>query len=267
MTRYPSVAGMFYPGNAAMLRADVERFSQNKGKKIGVKGLISPHAGYIYSGSCAGKGLGSVVIPDRVVILGVNHRGAGHPMAVDGNSRWNTPLGNIAVDDELRTRLTERSEVFKVDSMPAADEHSLEVQVPFIQVLNPEAAILPVTIGYTGRDALKQGGIELAEVISDSDGDILIIASTDMSHYISAEMARELDSHAIAKITRLDPDGFYDTVVSRRISMCGAAPVYVMMTAAKQLGATRGKVIEYTNSGYTSGDFDQVVGYLSAVVV
>ncbi len=266
MTRYPSVAGMFYPGDGEALRTEVGKLIKDAENKIRVIGLISPHAGYVYSGGCAGSGFGKVNIPDRIIILGVNHRGSGHVMAVDGHDKWNTPLGDIKIDDELRDDLIQSSEVFDVDSSPSEEEHSLEVQVPFIQILNPSAKILPITIGTHDREMMKAGGLELGRIIKEKDDDILIIASTDMSHYISAENAKVLDYLAIEKIKELDPDGLFDTVHSKRISMCGVSPTYIMMTAAKELGGTKGEVIEYTNSGYTSGDFDQVVGYLSACI-
>lgn len=266
MTRYPSVAGMFYPGDGDVLRTEVGKLIKDAENKLKVIGLISPHAGYVYSGGCAGSGFGKVNIPDRVIILGVNHRGVGHPMAVDGNNKWNTPIGDIEIDEELRDELIQSSEVFSVDSTPSAEEHSLEVQVPFIQLLNPSAKILPITIGTHNRDTMKAGGIEIGRIIKEKGDNILIIASTDMSHYISADNAKALDYLAIEKIIDLDPDGLYDIVHSNRISMCGVSPTYIMMTAAKDLGGTKGEVIEYTNSGYTSGDFDQVVGYLSAYI-
>ncbi len=266
MIRYPSVAGMFYSGDRQTLRSDVQNFMFTSKDRIKVKGLISPHAGYIYSGKCAGKGYGSIEIPDRIIIFGVNHNGIGHPMAIDGNNKWNTPLGDIEIDNELRAALLEKSEVFKIDSISSSEEHSLEVQIPFIQVQNPEAKILPLTIGTHDREILRKGGLEIGKIIKDSNDDILMIASTDMSHYISAEEARILDSLAIERIKALDPDGLFEIVYSKNISMCGVSPVYMMMTVAKVLGGTKGEVIEYTNSGYASGDFDQVVGYLSAYI-
>ncbi|MEN8222638.1 MAG: AmmeMemoRadiSam system protein B [Acidobacteriota bacterium] len=266
MIRYPSVAGTFYPGHKDTLKKEVEGMIEQKEKKTDVIGLISPHAGYIYSGSCAGKGFGSINIPDRIVILGVNHRGEGYPMAIDGNDKWATPLGDIEVDDDLRKRLSENSEVFGIDSVPAAEEHSLEVQVPFIQVLNPDARILPITIGTNNRDMMKNGGEELGALLAGIQDDILMVASTDMSHYISSEEAEKLDSLAIDAIKVMNPDQLYETVYSNGISMCGVAPTYIMMTAAGELGAKAGKVIQYTNSGETSGDFEHVVGYLSAII-
>jgi len=266
MIRTPSVAGTFYPGDRESLQQEVEGFIRDGDQKKSVIGLISPHAGYIYSGACAGKGFRAVRVPGRVLILGVNHRGAGAPMAVDGNHQWRTPLGDIDVDTELREKLTGNSDVFGIDSLAASEEHSLEVQVPFIQVINPEAKIIPVTVGAHDRAMMKRAGEEIAAMIQGKREEILMVASTDMSHYVSADDARRLDTLAIEAVKEMDPDRLFDTVYSHRISMCGVAPTYIMMTAAGILGATLGEVIEYTHSGKTSGDYDHVVGYLSAVV-
>lgn len=268
MVRHPSVAGMFYPGDKSNLEKDINKYVLVEGGKTkkDVIGLISPHAGYIYSGSCAGKGFAVINIPDKVVILGVNHRGIGYSMAVDGNDAWETPLGNIKIDKQMRNDLVESSEVFEIDSSSSGEEHSLEVQVPFIQYLNPGAAILPLTISSMNMEEMRKGGEELAGMIKKTGEKILMIASTDMSHYISSADAEEKDSKAIRKVVDLDPEGLFETVYKEKISMCGVCPTFIMMVAAKELGAATGEIIEYTNSGYTSGDFDQVVGYLSAVV-
>ncbi len=266
MIRYPSVAGMFYPKERDILQTDMDNLIKEDDVKISAIGLISPHAGYIYSGKCAGVGFGKIEIPDSIIILGVNHNGRGHPMAVDGNGSWNTPLGDVRIDEELRENLVNRSKVFKIDSIPSEDEHSVEVQLPFIQFLNSSAKILPVTIGARDREILKKGGEEIGNMIREINGKVLMVASTDMSHYVRSDVAKELDTLAIEKIKVLDSDGLFDTVRSNNISMCGVAPTYVMLTAAKVIGASKGEVVEYTNSGYTSGDFDQVVGYLSAYV-
>lgn len=268
MVRHPSVAGMFYPGDRSGLERDIKKYIEPEEgmKKKDTIGLISPHAGYIYSGSCAGKGFAAVIIPDKVVILGVNHRGIGHAMAVDGNDAWETPLGSIVIDDQMRRNLLETSDVFEIDSYPSAEEHSIEVQIPFIQYLNPGAAILPVTIASMNKGEMIKGGKEIAKMIKNTGEKVLMIASTDMSHYISSADAEEKDSKAIGKIVDLDPEGLIEIVYKEKISMCGVSPTFIMMVAAKELGATTGEIVEYTNSGYTSGDFDQVVGYLSAVV-
>lgn len=265
MIRRPVVAGQFYPGSKSSLERELSEMIPVSTEKKKVIGLISPHAGYVYSGSCAGKGFSVVEVPDRVIVLGVNHRGMGHDFAVDGNDSWNTPLGDVPLDKELSTRLVEKSEIFAIDSGAGSMEHSLEVQVPFIQYLNPDAKILPITIGSHNLDKLIRGGKEIARTIEGME-DVLIVASTDMSHYIDAETAKVQDQKAIDKILAMDPSGLFNTVSRERISMCGMAPTTMMLSAALELGAKKSEVLQYTNSGEVSGDYNQVVGYVSMTV-
>ena len=265
MIRRPAVAGAFYPGSKASLEKELSQLITLTKEKKEVIGLISPHAGYVYSGGCAGKGFGAIEVPGHVIILGVNHRGMGHSFAVDGNDYWNTPLGDAAVDKEMAEKLVENSAIFEIDSHAGAQEHSPEVQVPFIQYVNPTARILPVTISSGNLDRLIEGGKEIAQLIRERS-DVLIVASTDMSHYIDAESAKVLDQKAIDTILTLDPQGLFNTVAREGISMCGVAPTTMMLSAALELGAKTSEVIQYTNSGEVSGDYYQVVGYLSTIV-
>lgn len=267
MVRKAAVAGMFYPVDRDKLKNQIKSFISDSLEKKRVKGLISPHAGYIYSGSCAGKGFSRVLIPDRVVILGVDHHGYGRKITVDSNEEWETPLGKIEVDIDFIEELIKNSEIFRKSSAGDA-EHSIEVQVPFIQFLNYSAKIIPILVSTYDRREMSSAGEIIASVIKKqkNDSDTLIIASTDMSHYISAEEAKTEDSEVMKKIEKLDPDGMLDVVMSRRVSMCGAAPVYTMLKAVMSMGATNCKIVEYTNSGKVSGDYRQVVGYMSAVI-
>lgn len=265
MIRRPAVAGSFYPGSQIALQRELETLIPKMDFKRSVIGLISPHAGYIYSGACAGKGFANIIIPDRVVILGVNHRGVGKDFAVDANHYWNTPLGDIPIDRELAELITGGSHIFAFDSVASAMEHSLEVQVPFIQYLNPNARILPITISSMNIESLMEGGRELGRKLAGIP-DVLIVASTDMSHYIDARSASIQDHKAIDRILALDPQGLHKTVVKERISMCGAAPTAMMLTAALELGAQHSEIIHYTHSGEVGGDFDRVVAYLSMII-
>jgi MEMO1 family protein len=265
MVREPVVAGAFYPGNQEVLLQELEDMTVLVQDKKKVIGLVSPHAGYIYSGGCAGIGFGQVEVPDTVIILGVNHHGVGRPYAVDGYNFWRTPLGNVEIDRQLRAELLADTDIFNIDSTASSREHSLEVQVPFIQYINPKAKILPITISAVDPRKLIDGGKELAKLIKGRD-DVLIVASTDMSHYIDAETAKEKDSRAIEKILALDPEGLFYTVAEGRISMCGVSPTTMMLSAALDLGAREAEVLDYTNSGKTSGDYNQVVAYLSMIV-
>jgi AmmeMemoRadiSam system protein B len=265
MIRRPAVAGSFYPGSKTALEKELAEYIEISENKKKVLGLISPHAGYIYSGNCAGKGFGLVEIPGTVIILGVNHRSMGHPFAVDGNDYWNTPLGDVALDEKLRAKIVENSKIFAVDSNAGRDEHSLEVQVPFIQYLSPGTKILPITVSSWDLRDLTLAGKKLGEIVKENR-DLLLLASTDMSHFLDAGTAKIQDNKAIEKIKVLDPKGLFETVVEEDISMCGMAPTVIMLNAALEAGAKSVETLCYTNSGEVSGDYNRVVAYYSAIV-
>lgn len=265
MVRQACVAGMFYPGNQKALARELDDLIVVPETRKKAMGLIAPHAGYVYSGGCAGKGYGSVHIPDSVVIIGLNHRGYGSPLVIDGHDAWETPLGQCPVDTELRDNLAAIGDLFVVDSRTGGDEHSLEVQVPFIQALNPGARILPVIVSSVDLEQLLEAGRAIARCLKGRD-DVLMVASTDMSHYIDAETAAREDQRAIDRILDLDPAGLFTTVRSHHISMCGVSPTVMMLEAAIENGASHAQVVEYTHSGKTSGDYHQVVAYLSLMV-
>ncbi|HOW45430.1 MAG TPA: AmmeMemoRadiSam system protein B [Candidatus Aminicenantes bacterium] len=263
--RHPAVAGHFYPAGAAALEKELRRLVRPDAKRRRVLGLMAPHAGYVYSGGCAGQGYARVEITPAVILLGVNHRGLGAQLAVDGHDAWETPLGSVEVDAGLRARLLASSRSFREDSEAGRLEHSLEVQVPFIQHAAPAARILPVTVAAQRLDELLAAGEELATLVAGDVG-AMMVASSDMSHYIPAERARELDMLALERMLQLDAEGLYRVVRDRRISMCGVAPAVIMLQAARQAGASGAELVCYTHSGEVSGDHQEVVGYASLIV-
>lgn len=265
MLRKPAVAGHFYPADQKALERDLQKMVLPAAGRRRALGLLAPHAGYVYSGGCAGRGYGRIASAATVILLGVNHRGVGAELAVDGNDAWETPLGSAEVDAELRARLVGSSRRFRIDSEAGRLEHSLEVQVPFIQHAGPGSRILPVTVAAQRLDDLLAAGAEIAALFTPG-ADLTMVASSDMSHYIAAERARELDFLAIERMLQLDAEGLYRVVRDRRISMCGVAPAVIMISAARLAGATRAELVCYTNSGEVSGDMDEVVGYASLVV-
>jgi len=235
------------------------------GKRQKVLGLLAPHAGYVYSGPCAGQGYGRVELTETVIILGVNHRGVGAPLALDGNDSWETPLGNVAIDSEMRSRLLSVSKLFALDNEAGRLEHSLEVQVPFIQFGSPGSRILPITVAAHRLEDLLAAGQAIAALFEENES-VMMVASSDMSHYIPAARAEELDFKAIEQMLKLDARGLYRTVQEHRISMCGVAPAVIMLSAAKAVGASKAELVCYTNSGEVSGDSTEVVGYASLIV-
>lgn len=266
MMRLPAVAGQFYPGQPAALQAQLHQYCNppTNGKKV--PGVISPHAGYIYSGAIAGQLFSKIAIPDKVVVLGPNHHGLGHSGAVFSEGSWQTPLGEIQIDAKLAADILSACPHFAADEQAHRREHSLEVQVPFIQFCNPRAAIVPICLGHLPLEVLIESGEALAGVIAADEQPVLIIASSDMTHFESAAAAKKKDSLALEKVEELDAEGLYQTVRDNRISMCGVLPSVVMLAAARKLGATSGTVISYATSGDVTGDNSDVVGYAGVIV-
>jgi AmmeMemoRadiSam system protein B len=273
-TRRAAVAGQFYPGGEKALLAELERClpaGLERGKAIGV---VVPHAGYVYSGACAGAVYARVVVPDRVAVFSPNHTGAGEPVSVWSEGGWATPLGEVPVDEELAAAFLEKCPAARSDRAAHLREHSLEVQLPFLRKINPDVKILPVTLGTHSVETLKSAGEALAAAIGVVGGDVLIVASSDMTHIHKmeagnegpVEAARRQDEMAIEKVKALDPAGLLDVVAREGITMCGVGPVSVMLWAALELGAKQCELVEYTNSSAASGDDSYVVGYAGLIV-
>lgn len=265
-TREAAVAGQFYPGSAAQLRRTVESFIQKPESLSEAKGILIPHAGYIYSGAVAGKVLSAVRLPNRFIILGPNHTGRGTALSLAPEGGWRTPLGTAAVSPKLNGELLKFCPLLKEDAVAHRNEHCLEVQIPFLQVLQPDFSFSAICVGTTDYASLESLGHAMANVIRSAHEPVLLVASSDMTHYETADTAAIQDRFAIDAILAADPRGLYRVVIERDITMCGFASMVAALIACADLGATSGRLIEYTNSGAASGDYDQVVGYAGIVV-
>ncbi|MCB2185514.1 MAG: AmmeMemoRadiSam system protein B [Deltaproteobacteria bacterium] len=266
MLRSPAVAGQFYPGSPHELASVVDSFLDKEATPRPAIAAICPHAGYVYSGRVAAQVLSRVEIPRRVVVLGPNHRGVGADAAVMSQGQWETPLGRVDLDPELGGILTRGGGLFLEDASAHRHEHSLEVQVPFLQALRPDFLLTPICLGQLDWPSCRELGRELARAVAGLGEPVLLVVSTDMTHYESAEMAEKKDRRAIERILALDPQGLYETVMGLRISMCGVLPTTVALVAARELGASRAELVAYTNSGVTTGDYRQVVGYAGLII-
>jgi AmmeMemoRadiSam system protein B len=262
MNRKPAVAGYFYPSGADELTSLISSMVDPAQEKKRALAVISPHAGFVYSGPVAGALYSSVQLPDRFVLIGPSHRMIDSKFAVMVGGTWITPLGEVPVDSELANLITSRTDLISVDEAAHAHEHSIEVQLPFIQYFNKNVSIVPITIGYHASfEELEELGSALAQSVQESGQDVLIVASTDMSHYVSHQKAKRLDFMAIQEIQNLSPRGLYNVVTVNNISMCGYQPTTGAMVAAVRLGAQKADLIKYQTSGEISGDFGEVVGY------
>jgi AmmeMemoRadiSam system protein B len=261
MLRSAVVAGHFYPGQRESLLEALGSLMAAGTPEQPAIAVMSPHAGYIYSGSVAGKTFSSVAIPDQVVILGPNHHGRGHVAAVYASGAWETPLGQATIAAGLARRILGECSMTAEDTVAHRFEHSLEVQLPFLQYRAPHVSIVPICVSRMPLESLLQLGDGLARAIQANDSVPLIVASTDMTHYESGKSSRKKDFQALEKVLDLDPEGLYQVVQGERISMCGVLPTVVMLRAALALGAREAKLIAYSNSGDVTGDQSEVVGY------
>lgn len=268
MKRLPAVAGQFYPGDSDSLTHDLEQFVPGipLEEKMVALAVMSPHAGYMYSGAVAGETLARVIIPEAVIILGPNHHGQGAAVALSTRGAWRMPMGEAPINEELADILAAKSEHIQVDDTAHRFEHSLEVQVPFLQYMQPKLTIIPLVISHLSYRVCAEIGQAIAAAVQEYDRPVLIVASTDMTHYESREVAKSKDMLAIGHVEDLDPEGLYNTVQNERISMCGIMPTTIALTAAKALGAEKAELVRYTDSGAVSGDTRQVVGYAGMVI-
>ena len=275
--RPPAVAGSFYPSDPAELKKLLhDCFISNP---LGPKGVNSPtavllggmvpHAGYIYSGPCAAH-LYSAIEHDvrRVILLGVNHRGRGSKAALSPAESWQTPLGSVNVDRVLGEQLQHEVNFLTDDDAPHRQEHSIEVQLPFLQSVLEDFSFLPISLSYLTVEECRQLGqaiARLCEANRSSGKKTLLLASSDLSHYLSPRETDRLDQMAIEKVLVLDPVGLLETVEENDISMCGVVPTAVLLFAANALGAKQARLLKHCHSG-DAVPMREVVGYASIAV-
>jgi len=290
--RHPVVAGQFYPAKPEVLRRELDGFlgaaapssaaavsgaqmvaqgtssgSPRAEEKVRALGCVVPHAGYMYSGHVAGAVYARLEVPRRFIMLCPNHTGAGAPLAIMSAGSWLTPLGEAVIDNELAEQLKRELPVLREDAAAHAREHSLEVQIPFLQQLTPEFRFVPIALGTARLDVLTALGESIARVLrAQPAGEVLVVASSDMNHYEDDARTRTKDRLAIDRMLALDPTGLWETVQREQISMCGFGPAVAMLCAARELGAIRAELVKYATSGDVSGDRSQVVGYAGIVV-
>lgn len=264
MIREPVVAGRFYPAAEAALREDVDRLLSARGSPIApAVGVLVPHAGYVYSGAVAGETFAAVEVPGRALVMGPNHTGLGRArVARSPAEAWRTPLGDVPCDP-LLGRALEAGGV-AADEAAHAREHSLEVQLPFLQRRRPGLSLAALCLAHLSLEECRA----LAEVVVEAvrAAPALLVASSDMSHYLPAAQARAADARALEPLLALDAVGLYRRVRDEEISMCGVIPAVVMVLAATALGARTAGLVRYAHSGEVSGDDDRVVGYAGVLV-
>jgi AmmeMemoRadiSam system protein B len=276
--RRAAYAGMFYEGQTESLRDQIEGCFNHKlgpgalpkiadGNLKDTIGLVCPHAGYMYSGPVAAHSyhyLARDGRPDLVVIFGPNHTGSGSGLAIMREGAWRTPLGEVEIDSTVADNIVEGSNIIDVDEAAHMREHSIEVQLPWLQFLyGSRFKFVPICFLMQDLESSREVGIAVAKAVKGKNA--LVIASTDMTHYEPQKTAETQDKTVLAAASKLDEKGLYSTVESLQVSMCGYGPVVAAITAAKDLGAKTGKLLCYKTSGDVVGDYSAVVGYASLV--
>jgi len=269
-TRLPAVAGAFYEGTPERLRAQVDGcFAANPpapAAKQRVLGAVVPHAGLMYSGHVAAALYALADLPKRLIILCPNHTGAGHFAAINREGAWRTPLGDVAIDSRLADALMAKTPLLAEDARAHAREHSLEVQLPFLQRILPEFTFVPICLGAHRYDYAEEIGRAIAEVVKQEREPLAILASSDLNHYEDQAATLHKDQLAIDQVLARNPRELWRVVDEYDVSMCGFIPTTTMLVAANELGATSAQLVKHATSGDVNGDYSHVVGYASLLV-
>lgn len=267
--KLPAYAGSFYPQEQEEIKAQARGFLAGaKLNKTNCLGCVLPHAGYIYSGRTACLTIAEINIPDRVILLGPNHSGTGPEFSLLAASWWQTPLGKLEIDQALSQKILKNCPWIESDFSAHAKEHSLEVQLPLLQYFRRNFKLLALVIASNDLSRLKETGREIAKIIADANlsDDLLVAASSDLTHYEPLGQAQKKDRLAIESILRLDEDGLIKNIEKYSISMCGYAPVITMLSCVKKLGAKSAKLVNYSTSAEQTKDPSNVVGYAGITI-
>jgi len=279
MTRLPVVAGKFYEGQKGLLEQRLEDCFSKKmgpektpvgtpGENRNIKAVIAPHAGYVYSGMTAAHSYLEIFEdgrPDHIIILGPNHSGQGARVAIC-EEEWETPLGVVKYDAQLGKAILDENEFVKSDCVAHAQEHSIEVQLPFLQyIFDRPPPFVPICLKTQSYEICKSLGETFASL--NEEMDILVIASSDFTHFEPADTAKRKDNQAMEYLEFLDSEGFINFVREHRISICGAGPIASAVVYANEQGAEEFRLLQYTNSGDVTGDKESVVAYVAAEIV
>ncbi|MCW3136590.1 MAG: MEMO1 family protein [Canidatus Methanoxibalbensis ujae] len=258
--RRPAVAGIFYEGSESALRRQIDACFSGLSRDViaEMKGAVVPHAGYMYSGSVAASVYARMPQADTFVILGPNHYLAGSAVATSATT-WLTPLGEVHVDEEFINAL--RGTIIDIEESAHAQEHSIEVQLPFLQHIFKNFKFVPICMAIHDEETAKEVGDCIADVIISMNKRVIVIASSDFTHYKPENVAHESDKRVIDAVCALDVSAFYRVVREVNSSACGVGPIGAMIVATKKIGATKGMLLKYATSGDVTGERSNVVGY------
>jgi AmmeMemoRadiSam system protein B len=275
--RRPCVAGAFYPADPERLKKAIQEcfthrlgpgaLPEQKSPDRKIVSVVCPHAGYMYSGPTAAHSyhqLASEASPDSIVALGPNHTGLGGPVSLWGTGAWETPLGRASIDEELARAIFKASDFIDMDETAHLREHSIEVQLPFLQYIYGKIRFVPICMGYQDLETSRKVGRAIAKASKEKD--VLILASTDLTHMESKSSAAAKDRGVIDRIVSMDEAALQNWVRSQRVTMCGYGPVSAALVASKLLGAIKAEILSYSTTGDITGDTSAVVGYAAAKI-
>jgi MEMO1 family protein len=267
MLRLPSVAGSFYPSDVTELSALIAKYTkkQSGATSVNAKACLVPHAGYVYSGKVAGAVFAKIRLPRKIVILGVRHRPPGSPAAIISQGAWRTPLGDAMIDEALAGALRRECSLLSEDDVAHSKEHSLEVQLPFLQALDAGFTFVPIALGTLNFETLVSVGEAIGRVLAAEEQDVLLLTTSDLNHYEDDATTRVKDGQAIEQLLNMDARGLFDVCRKEDISMCGLGPAVAMLTALRALSAAKPELIRYATSGDISGNPEAVVGYAGMI--
>ncbi|MFH1788108.1 MAG: MEMO1 family protein [Candidatus Altiarchaeota archaeon] len=271
MIRSPAVAGQFYYYDSRMLEEQVSSFMVEGAEKEDVLGVVAPHAGFMYSGAAAGEVYSRITPADTYVIVGPNHTGLGAAYSIVTSGVWRMPFGEVEVNRDLAQNIILNSKYLEEDVLAHQHEHSIEVQLPFIHGLGKDFTFVPVCVGHMplsdySLEVARDIGSAVAKAANKTNERVVVVASTDLTHYEPQKMAEEKDRAVLDAIVSLDPKRLFEEVGRRKVSMCGYGPTAIMLYACLALGARKAEVVKYMTSGDVTGDFRQVVGYAGVIV-
>jgi len=263
--RQPVVAGSFYPSDAMMLRRDVSEYISSARMNVLPKpsyAVICPHAGYVYSGHVAAysyvSAIDEIKNAETIVIIGPNHTGIGSDVALS-SVRWSTPLGILSIDHEFISMITD--ELMMVDDTSHASEHSIEVQLPFLQYVNPSAMIVPICMKAQDISTADHVAQNIFEAEKKSKRKVFVIASSDLSHYVPSDIGEKVDMYVLESVFELDVKGFYDRLFESGASFCGYGPIAVAMFYSSLKGCESAELLKFASSGEINANYSQVVDY------
>ena len=268
LIREPAVSGTFYPSNPRVLKEDIKQYlNLVPGSLVSgrVRGLISPHAGYMYSGQVAAYGYKTLLAGayDTVIIVAPSHKAYFEGVAIQDTGGYRTPLGLMSIDEEVAGAILNAGQTVRSNAGPHKGEHSIEVQLPFLQIVFGDVPFVPLIMGEQSIPLCKELSNQIVAAVRELNKSALIIGSTDLSHYFSYTQAVRLDSAITKRLAAFDVQGLEEDLNADRGEACGAGPMIATMLAARKLGADRAAVLKYANSGDVSGDKTAVVGYVS----